>query len=263
MKNNFSKAVVTGLVITIFLSSITSAQEQRQISVWQYRQVKPENTEEFIKRETTYWSEVAKKALDKGNLTFWALLQRVGGYDLENSSNFIFINTYNDIDAIGNIWSEDAVKAAFPNVPMNKIETGTLSKTTSVFFLHAMGWQQVEKAVPANDFKFIKLNYITSSAPGNLIELENKHWAPFIKKAMESGQTTQKAWGNAIVLSPRSQEINANSVSYDLYPNLKEALYPKWDEKTVLPNDGLTEIGKLELIRRGEVVYRIVKVVSK
>ena len=212
---------------------------------------------------TTYWSEVAKKAVTKGNLTFWALLEKVGGFDMANTSNFLFINTFNDIDAVESVWSSAAVTAAFPNVPMAKIETGSLSKTTAMFFLHDEGFQQSAKAVPDKDFKYVKFNYITSSNPGNLIELEKKHWAPFIKTAMDANQTTQVGWGNARILSPLGDNIKANTISYDPYSSLKEALNTTWDPKTVFPTDGLTEINKLELNRRGESVYRIIKVVAK
>lgn len=242
-----------------FAQATTTPPPDPGITVYQYRKVADNKRDEFIKRETTYWAEIAKKALAKGNLTFWALLEKVGGYDLENSSNFLFINTYKDVDGAGDVWNPSA---AFPNITIDKMETNSISKTTSQFFLRAQGWEQAPGAVPEKDFKFVKFNYINSSNPGSLIELEKKHWSPFIKSAMEKKQTTQVAWGNATVLSPSGDNIHFNTVSYDLYTNLKEALNPTWDEKTVFPTDGLTEINKLELNRRGTIVYRVVKAIS-
>jgi hypothetical protein len=247
------------ITFTASFAQTPAAAPDPGISIYMYRKVPSDKREEFIKRETTYWAEVAKKALAKGNITFWALLEKVGGYDMENSSNFLFINTYKNIDASGDVWN--SVSTVFPNVPIEKIETGSLSTTTSVFFLRAEDWQQVANAVPDKDFKYISMIYHNTSNAGGFIELEKKHWGPFIKSTMDKKQTTQKAWGNAIVLSPTGEKIGFNTVSYDLYPNLKEALVPTWDPKIVVPA-GLEEIGKLEKGDRSAVVYQIIKVVN-
>ncbi len=69
-------------------------------------------------------------------------------------------------------------------------------------------------------------------------------------------------WGNATILSPLGEDIKANTISFDIYPNLQEALDPTWDEDTVFPDEGLAKIFELELNRRGTVIYRIVQVVQ-
>ena len=79
---------------------------------------------------------------------------------------------------------------------------------------------------------------------------------------MDNHQTPQKAWGNAIVLSPSGDNIKFNTISYDLYKTLKDALMPVWDPKTEFPTDELTKINAIEINRRGAAVYRVVKVVS-
>ena len=79
---------------------------------------------------------------------------------------------------------------------------------------------------------------------------------------MESGKTKQKAWGNAMILSPTGPQVKANTISYDIYSSLKEALDPTWDQDTVIPSEGLTEINALEMDQRMSYVYRIVKMVA-
>ncbi len=252
--------VLVSALTTVHSQSATTPAPDPGISIYMYRKVPADKRDEFIKRETTYWSEVVRKALPKGNITFWALLEKVGGYDMENSSNFLFVNTYKNIDAAGEVWGGAA--AAFPNVSMDKMETNSLSTTTSVFFVRSAGWQEAAGVVPDKEFKYISMVYHNSSNPGSLIDLENKHWASFVKTAMDKKQTTMRGWGNAIVLSPIGEKIGFNTVSYDIYPSLKEALMPTWDPKTVFPQAGLEEIGKLETSSRGGVVYQIIKVVN-
>lgn len=228
------------------------------ITVYQYRHVPADNVSEFINRETTYWSKVAEKAMEKGNLTFWALLEKMGGYDLPNSSNFLLINTYKDLDAVNEVWDPSSV---FPDVSMDKMDTWSMSTVTSTFFLRNQHWEQAADA-QSDDFKYLIMIYHNSSAPAQLIELEKTHWAPFVKSAMDSKKTTQVGWGNATVLSPSGDDIKFNTVSYDIYPSMNEALMPTWDENVTYPEEGLNQINELELNRRGSVVYRLVKVVQ-
>src|SRR5688572_4569265 len=142
------KLSITLFVHVILMMAFSTAFQTlsaQEITTYQYRQVSPNNSEEFIKRETTYWSKVARKAIDKGTLTFWALLQKVDGSDIQNSSNFLFINTYTNIDGnMGEVWNATAV---FPNIPIAKMETGSISKVTSQYYLQDQNWEQNSKAV--------------------------------------------------------------------------------------------------------------------
>jgi len=245
-------------IFFVGLSLSSSAQDDTRITVYQYRQVPNDKVDEFIKRETTYWHKVAEKAFEKGNLTFWALFQKVGGYDMPNSSNFLFINTYNDVDNIDNTWDAASV---FPDVPMEKMETNSMSKVTSMIFLAPGGWQNVENAVPDDQYKYLSMVYHQSSNPSGLAEAENKIWGPFIKTAMDNKQTKQVAWGNSVVISPVDPDMKFNSVSFDIYPSLQSTLRPSWDENLQVP-ENMTEITELENGPRMSVIYRIVDAVS-
>ena len=251
--------ILTLSLILIFQSGLSA--QDRDISVWQYRRVPADKVDEFIKRETTYWAKVAENAAKQKKMTFWALLEKVGGYDLPNSSNFLFINTFPNIDDVGDVFTNSKIES-IAGVKMAAMETGSMSTVTSEFFLHSVNWAEHEKAVPEKDYKFIVMNYQNTNYPDSMIGLEKSHWQPFIQKAMNANQTPQKAWGNAIVLAPAGDNIKFTTVSYDLFSTLHDALYPKWDPNTTFPNSGLDLIGKIAMNRRGLVVYRIVKVVQ-
>jgi hypothetical protein len=251
------------LALSFILSFHTSlsAQENRDISVWQYRRVPDNKRDEFIKRETTYWAKVAESAAKQKKMTFWALLEKVGGYDLPNSSNFLFINTFPNIDDVGDVFTTSKAESV-AGVKMAAMETGSMSTVTSEFFLHSQNWAQHEKAVPAKDFNYIVMNYQNTDYPDSMINLEKMYWQPFIQKAMNANQTPQKAWGNATVLAPAGDNIKFTTVSYDLFATLHDALYPNWASNMVFPTSGLELIGKIAMNRRGISVYRIVKVVQ-
>lgn len=230
-----------------------------QITSYQYRRVPDDKIGEFIKRETTYWAKVAQKAVDEKKMTFWALFEKVGGYDLPNSSNFLFINTFPNIDSSGSIWgTAEAVGGA----PMDQMETNSISTTTSQFFLHGENWVQAAIAKPGNDFNYVVMNYHNSNFPDSFVNLEKKYWQPFIKAGMDKKQTKQMAWGNAIVLSPTGGDIKFSSVSYDLFSTLQDALMTVWDPKTAFPAKLFPLLDKITISRSARVIYRIVKVID-
>ena len=90
----FRIACFTSLLVVLGSQTKLAAQDDQSITVYQYRNVPDDKIDEFIKRETTYWSKLAEKAVKDKTMTFWAVLEKVGGYDMANSSNFLFINTF-------------------------------------------------------------------------------------------------------------------------------------------------------------------------
>jgi hypothetical protein len=149
--------------------------QNRSITVYQYRHVPNDKIDEFIKRETTYWSKVAEKATKEKKMTFWALLEKVGGYDMQNSSNFLFVNTFPDIDNTGDIWNNIEAVAG---VKMDAMETSSMSTVTSTFFVHDENWVQHNKADPDKDFRYIKMLYHNTNYPDSFINLEKPIGSP-------------------------------------------------------------------------------------
>ena len=259
-KNYCIKCLSVIFFMTLMLSCTTVLKAQ-EVTTYQYRLVAPENVDEFIKRETTYWSNVARKAIDKGTLTFWGLFQKVGGTDVQNSSNFLFINTYKDIDAnMNDVWNATAL---YPKIAMAQMETNSISKVTANIYFGNPGWQQAGKATPAKDFNYVVMNYHNSSNPSQFVEIEKNQWGPFIKSAMDNNQTKQVAWGNSIVLTPGGGDMKFNCISYDLFPTLKSALMQSWNPDTKFPTTGLDSLQKISLNPAATVIYRVVKVESK
>ncbi len=243
-------------VIVITCSAHVKGQE---ITMYSYRYVGPDKADEFVKRETTYWSKVARKAITNGKLSFWGLFEKVGGNDLQNSPNYLFVNTYTNIDSAGAVWNAAPVH---PNVPMAKMETWSFSKATSDLFLRDQNWEEAANVNPEKDFKYVVIVYHNTPNPDSFITLEKKHWAPFIKGAMDKKQTTVKGWGNASILAPTGNNMPFNSISFDLFPTLKDALLQPWAPDIVFPA-GLSELGKLETTQPMREIYRIVQVENK
>src|ERR1022692_952450 len=164
------------LLVALSLSSVHRSQAQG-ITTYQYRYVAPAKVDEFIKRETTYWSKVAKKAIADGQMTFWALLEKIGGTDLGNSPNFMFVNSFPNIDAdFSKIFDPSKL---FPGVPMSKMDTYSMSTETAFYFLSddsTNGFQEAANVVRDKDFKYIVMNYHNSSNPSEFNAIEKNQW---------------------------------------------------------------------------------------
>lgn len=256
----FKRLPIMIFIMAIMVSSINSIQAQG-ITTYQYRHVAPDKVDEFIKRETIYWSKIARKAIDNGKMSFWALLEKVGGTDMATASNYMFVNTFPDINAdLSKVF--DPAKL-FPGVPISKIETNSISTTTGDVFVMSDGWEQAANAVPSKDFNYVLINYHNSSDAASFNAIEKNNWGPFIKKAMDNNQVDQKAWGNSIVLMPTGGNMKFNCLSIDIYSNLKSALTPTWSPNITFPAAGLDSLQKISLNPPARILYRIIKVESK
>jgi hypothetical protein len=258
---NFASIVFACTLPLVFLFCFHTqvSAQNKAITVYQYRHVPADKIDEFIKRETTYWSKVAERATKAKTMTFWAVLQKVGGHDLPNSPNFLFVNTFPDIDKVDGVFN-DVESAA--GVKMQEMETNSLSTTTSEYFLQEQNWVQDATADPSKDFNYIVFNYQNTNYQDSMIRLEKKYWEPFILKAMNNDQSRQMAWGNAVVLSPTGANIKFTTVSYDFFKNLQDALVPVWDPKIVFPAKLFPLLDKIAPDRPGTEIYRIIKVVA-
>ncbi len=137
-----------------------------------------------------------------------------------------------------------------------------MSKGTRDIFLRDRFWEEAANVAPDKDFKYVVIVYHNTANPDSFITLEKKHWAPFIKGAMDKKQTPQRGWGNAAILAPTGAGMEFNSISFDLFPTLKDALLLPWDSSIVFPT-GMNELGKLETTQPMREIYRVVKVENK
>ena len=248
--------------LIVLLASVLSFQyaEAQEITSHQYRRVAPADMEEYLKRETTYWSKFAESEVKKGNLTFWAILQKVGGVNQETSPNILIINTFKDLDKSAD-WA--SVADLFPNVKMEDIQTATLSTNTDNVFLRDLGnHTQGANIVMEDDFKFVRIIYHNTKSSAKHLAFEAEKWKPMMQKAMNEGKTTMKGWGNSAILSPESGNFPYTSASYDLFASAHAALSPIFSEDMEIPDGFFDDLEGNYAGPRDSHLYRIVAVVT-
>ena len=247
--------IVLGLLFSI---PVTMAQE---ITVHQYRRVAPENMQEYLKRETTYWQKLAESEVKKDNLTFWAILQKVGGLDQQNGSNILIINSFKNMDTANEIWGN--LQALFPDTKMEDMDTWNLAENRATIYVRSLGNDiTVPNVNPENDFKYVYIIYHNPVNTNKFLDFEATKWKSLAEKAMADGMTTMKGWGNAVVVSPESSKFPYKTQSYDLFASLTDALGPTFKEGFTWPDDFMTDIEGNEAGPRHKNLYRIIAVQS-
>ena len=249
----------TGSILVVFFMSIIFINAQG-VTTHSYRKVAPENMQEYLKRETTYWKKFAEQEVKKGNLTFWGIFQKVGGVNQENTPNILIINTFKDINEDVN-WAN--VKNLFPNVKMEDIQTFSISTQTATIFLQNEGnLTQGELAIPSEDFKYVKIVYHNPKIPGKLLDFEKNKWKPMMQEAMDKGQTTMTGWGNSTILHPASSKFPYKTESHDIFASLSNALSPIFSEEMEIEKDFFFDVEDNENGPRSIGLYKIISVVT-
>ena len=223
-----------------------------QIVSIQFRHVPDENIPEFIERETTYWSEVARKAVLERRMAKWELWQVVSGMDIDDGANFFFINEYrkpSDVDRTAEIWEHRQV---FPDLDRSEVETQSLSRLVDQVFLYA---QVSSVKVRPN---FLRVNYARASDLGRYLELENTIWRDFVQERMDSNQTNVVSWDLMRVMSPGGVDRRYNALTIDGFAKLSDALQPDYGDNPAYPDlDQFQAVHEKGVIRIYQLVKRV------
>lgn len=242
-------------LLAIFAFSLfVSAEVFAQIGVLQYRHVPQENIEEFLHLETTYWSAVAQKAIDEGKMEYWAIWQKVGGWNLDEGTNFLFVNVFKDTGALDNLAGVWDPRQVFPEMRPEDLDTGRLSTVHHQVF--------IESVLNAGDMqpKFMRINYYDVSDGARFLERETA-WHEFITEHIKNEKTDVTSWRLARVMMPMGESIPFNAMTMDGYQKLSSALSPYFDPETEFPAI-LQETGESRSVDRIST-YALVKAASR
>jgi len=224
-----------------------------KVEVIQRRSVAPENLKTFIFRETNYWSEVAMKAIDEGKMTEWSLWQRVGGKGLDDSHNFIVINTFDKRTDLNYIDDIRNFKTVFPEKTLDEIDTAQISILKDVFFYERIAFSF--KSLP----KIIRINYAKTTYINDFLELEQTLWFPFLQERMDSNKTNVVSWTVSKLLSPQGKNMNHDAIVIDGFDKLSDALFTTYGADVPFPDtDALLSVH----YKADEHIYKLIKIVG-
>ena len=94
IQQNQSNKIKMKKSLIILASMIFTLCTYAQVAFIQYRYVPADKEAEFVEKETKYWSQVAKAAIEKGDMTGWSLWRKVGVTD-PDAPNYVFVNNSN------------------------------------------------------------------------------------------------------------------------------------------------------------------------
>ena len=242
------------LYTTLLLIFSQTSQLFSKVEIVQRRFVTQENINEFIERETKYWSKVAKQAIDEGKMDSWSLWQRVDGLEMDREFNFMFINTFakeTDLDNMDEIWRPEKL---FPNLKAEQIDTMALSTVKDVLFYDQLAFSKKK------DPKYIRVNYAKAESVQDYVDVELEEWFPFVQERMDSDKTNVVSWELSQLVAPRGKDIPFEAISVDGFETLSDALFTYYGPDVPFPNmDRLSEVH-----HKAEVhVYELILAVNK
>jgi len=231
--------------ITLILILITSVMFSQNYYMYDFRSVPDEELSTMIENEEYFWSKVAQDQIKKGNMTGWAMLQRMGGSsDEPNVLFYIGAGSKANIDKLGSSFSEGS------NNVMNKMGDGA-----SVFINRGLDipsrrvgqviLNRIHTEFDSNwsHHNFVKTNFAKVSNVAKMNELQGKVWGKYIKKMMDRNDTNQKLWSASNVVSPNGGGYNWNYLTIDTYMSYGDVLDGGWTKTPSIPD--LSEINEL------------------
>ena len=232
----------------------TSTPILAQILRVQGRHVPPENMGEVISRETTYWAEVARKAIQDGHMTGWRMYRQIDGMDLDDAPNIFFVNEFTpeQMNQGEDVWDHTKV---FPDKEYSEIETFSLGTTKSLVFYYRL------VGIGKPDPKIIRVNF--AKTPGmeaiqRYLELEQSVWQPFVQERMDSGKTNVVGWSLLRMLAPVGRDVEWDAISVDGFDNLVDALLPYYGDDRPFPdNEEIWEVHHKAVIHFYELIMAV------
>jgi hypothetical protein len=191
------------LVLAILASELAFC----QVAYLQYRVVSADHVEEYIEKETKYWSKVAQAAIDKGDLAGWSIWRKLSVTEA-GAPNFLLVNTYESIEKAQpmKVWAGENLQNL--GVPFEEAQA---DKIAPIAFDY---WMQVEDSIDG-DFPYVIVNYAMPLNLGGFIEDNKTLWKPFFESYIESGEGGMRGWGVMSVLFPRGSEARFSALTWD------------------------------------------------
>ena len=190
----------------LFAVTLVSAQD---VFNAHYRHVKPENVVEFEKLESEYWQKIAQKAVNAGEIEYWALLRRVNTIGLaETEPTHVFITGYSSLEK-----AFDTPTAWWSKGDQSK---GTMNISDAVI---NQFWKTEDNL--QGEAKYVIFNYATPKDLDGFVKENTALWKPYFEKnKAKSGMTS---WGMATKIAPHAKGYST-VLTWDGFNQLSEAM---------------------------------------
>ena len=205
-------------VILFVILALGLQQAQAQYKFLQYRNVPEKNEAEFVKRETQYWSKIAKENIKSGKMLAWSLWKKVGVIgDSETKPNYLFVNDFKsvaDFDTMESGWADP--EKVLSDMKLAAIETNSISKVVATYIMKTEAGIQGEP-------KFVVVNYAKPTNIQAFVDENKNLWKPFFEKEQKNGFKLN-GWGLQTVVYPQGNDVPFSALTWDGFTKISEAL---------------------------------------
>lgn len=187
-----------------------------QVAYIQYRHVPADKEAEFIELETKYWSQVAKAAIEKGDMLGWSLWRKVGVTDPE-APNYVFVNNYESAEKAdpSKVWTEENLA----KMGKSPDQINTNSFTTVPFDC----WMKLE-AMIQGEYKYALVNYAKPESRTGFIEENKELWMPLHQKNIDNKTNGMTSWGLMSTIIPGGKNAKFSCLTWDGFNTMADVL---------------------------------------
>jgi hypothetical protein len=202
--------------LLLIASMILTFQSFSQIAFMQYRHVPADKNAEFVERETKYWSQVAKAAIDQGHMLGWALWRKVGVTHSDHP-NYVFVNLFESADKMdqSKVWSNENLQKL--GADPEDVETNSF---TTIPFTYYM---QLEDMIDG-EYSHAVVNYATPEDRTAFIEENKNLWKPLHEQNIKNGTNAMTSWGLMSTITPSGNNARFSCLTWDGFNSLADAL---------------------------------------
>lgn len=202
--------------LLLFASLIFTLFTFGQVAVMQYRVVPNDREDEFVEKETKYWSQVAAAAIDNGDMTGWSLWRKVGVTTVD-APNYVFVNNFESLDKMdpSKVWTNDNVRKM--GVSPDMVETNSFTTIWATYYM------QVEDMIQG-DYKYAIVNYAKPDDRSGFIEENKTLWKPLHEQNIKNGTNKMTSWGLLSVIYPLGNQGRFSCATWDGFNKMSDAL---------------------------------------
>lgn len=207
------KQTLATLLIALLTTGVALSQ---QVVYLQYRTVPSDREAEFVEKETKYWAQVAKAAIDQGNLLGWSLWRKVGVTG-NGDPNYVFVNSYESLEKMdpSKIWTGENI--AKMGVSPGDVETNSFAPVAFDY------WMQLEDWIPG-DYSLAIVNYAMPASLSGFIEENKTLWKPMFQKNITSGNSGMTSWGIMSVIMPKGNDMRFSAMTWDGFNKMSDVM---------------------------------------
>jgi len=212
----FREALKFAALFSVISMSLFAQRVPANYTSLAFRKVAPDKVDAFLAFTKSQTKKLAQTRVNSGGITGWSLLKLTTPYSAGSDFNYVIANyssSYPDLDP-----SRSEVDAVYQKAGLNRGEYAKQQRELSTLISQQIARTVLRVGTAAEVGDFVRVDYHSTPAdrPGELMELEERIYAPMFKTITASGKGPH-SWTVAAPVLPLASELGYNFYTTQIY----------------------------------------------